>query len=276
MSFITHFLPRRRLSRWLGYAMHWQGPRWWVQLSIQVFAAIYKINLDEVEKPLSEYPSLGEFFVRRLKAGARPLAQAEVLHPADSAITQHGVIKDHTMIQAKGLIYTLQEFTEDHDATKKWDGGYWITYYLCPTDYHRVHSPVDGEISNVRYMPGDLWPVNAWSTENVPRLFVRNERVLVEIESELGPVGMVLVGATNVGFIELAFDESVKGNQKGPHIFTHKRYEPEIPVHRGTEVGRFRMGSTVVMLYPKAFVEKYPELRLGPQVKMGEALTPIH
>ncbi|MFP5519285.1 MAG: archaetidylserine decarboxylase [Bdellovibrionia bacterium] len=277
MSFVTHFLPRRRLSRWIGYFMHWEGPRWWAEFSIQAFARLYNINLEEAEHPVSHYKSIGDFFVRRLKSGARPLAESPVLHPADSVITQRGVIQNDTLIQAKGLVYNLKEFTEDPEAQKKWDGGYFLTYYLCPTAYHRVHSPVDGNITNVRYLPGDLWPVNEWSTTNIPELFVKNERVVVEIESEFGPVALVLVGATNVGFIELAFDESIKGNQTGPHILKHKRYEPEIPTHRGSEVGRFRMGSTVVMIYPKAFTEKYlAHLDKSTQVKVNTALVHGH
>ncbi|MNL41466.1 Phosphatidylserine decarboxylase proenzyme [compost metagenome] len=149
-----------------------------------------------------------------------------------------------------------------------------MTYYLCPTDYHRVHSPVDGEITDVRYMPGELWPVNEWSTTNVPDLFSVNERVLVEIQTDLGPVGVVFVGATNVGHIVLSFDDKIKGNQKmGPHIFQHKTYSPEIPTHKGSELGMFRMGSTVVMLYPPMFRQKFEnQLNLGPTVRVNASL----
>jgi phosphatidylserine decarboxylase len=148
-----------------------------------------------------------------------------------------------------------------------------MTYYLCPTDYHRVHSPVDGAITDVRYMPGELWPVNDWSTTNVPNMFALNERILVEIQTDLGPVAAVFVGATNVGHICLSFDPTIQGNQTGPHIFKHKRYSPEIPVHKGSELGMFRMGSTVVMIYPPMFRQKFQnELNLGPSVKVNASL----
>lgn len=255
--------------------MHWQGPNWWAKFSVHFFARLYNINLAEAEKPLADYKSIGDFFVRRLKAGVRPIAPgAWAVHPTDSVITQNGIIEKKTLIQAKGLTYNVDEFTEDQEAFSKWEGGTYITYYLCPTDYHRVHSPVAGKITNVRYMPGDLWPVNEWSTHNIPQLFVKNERVLIEIETDLGPIAYVMVGATNVGFMELSFDAEVKTNQAGPHIFTHKKYEPPHSVSPGQELGMFRMGSTVVVLFPKGFTDQFgAKLNLGPKVNMGTALT---
>ncbi|WP_246845514.1 archaetidylserine decarboxylase [Bdellovibrio sp. NC01] len=273
MSAITRILPKRRLSRLAGKIMHYQGPKWWANMSVKAFASMYNINLEESEKHYSEYPSIGEFFVRRLKPGLRPVANSWAVHPADSVITQAAPIDNGTLIQAKGITYKLSEFTQDPDCQKKWAGGFFMTYYLCPTDYHRVHSPVDGNITSVRYMPGELWPVNEWSTNNVPDLFSVNERVLVEIETDLGPVGVVFVGATNVGHIVLSFDDKIQGNQKGPHIFEHKTYSPEIPTHKGSELGMFRMGSTVVMLYPPMFRQKFEkDLQLGPAVRVNGAL----
>lgn len=254
----------------MGHLMHWKGPSWWASASVKFFAMMYKIDILEAEKSLDSYPSIGDFFIRRLKAGVRPIGDSVAVHPADSEITQLAVIREGKLIQAKGFTYNLGEFTQDADSLKKWEGGLFVTYYLCPTDYHRVHSPVDGLITNIRYIPGDLWPVNEWSTNNILNLFPLNERLLVEIETEFGPVGVVFVGATNVGFIELAFDKEVKGNQAGPHIYKHKRYEPEINIHRGAELGMFRMGSTVVVLYPPNFQEKNAgNYNVGPLVKVN-------
>lgn len=273
MSAITRLLPKRRLSYWVGRLVHWQGPRIWNVVLIRGFAWMYNIDLKETEKHYSEYPSLGEFFVRRLKPGLRPLGISWAVHPADSVITQNAPMDEGTLVQAKGITYTLADFTQDPNWKDKWLGGYFMTYYLCPTDYHRVHSPVEGKITDVRYMPGHLWPVNEWSTTNVPDLFTVNERMLVEIETELGPVGVMFVGATNVGYIELSFDNSFKGNQKGPHIFRHKHYESGLPIHKGAELGMFRMGSTVVMLYPPAFRQKFEkQMNLGPQVRVNAPL----
>ncbi|HEX7673876.1 MAG TPA: archaetidylserine decarboxylase [Bdellovibrio sp.] len=273
MSAITRILPKRRLSRLAGKIMHYRGPQWWAHFSVKTFASFYKINLEESEKPYTEYPSIGEFFVRRLKPGIRPIGETWAVHPADSVITQAAPIDDGTLIQAKGHTYKLSEFTQDPDCDKKWAGGFFLTYYLCPTDYHRVHSPVDGEIVSSRYMPGQLWPVNEWSTTNIPNLFSINERMLVEIETDLGPVGVVFVGATNVGHICLSFDEKMQGNQKGPHIFEHKIYSPEIPTHKGSELGMFRMGSTVVVIYPPMFRQKFEgHMNLGPNVRVNAPL----
>lgn len=256
--------------------MHWAPPSFLAHWSIKAFARFYNINLDEAEKPYTSYTSIGDFFVRRLKPGIRPVGESWAVHPADSVITQSAPIDGGTLIQAKGITYKLEDFTQDPEAKKKWAGGYFLTYYLCPTDYHRVHSPVDGQITNVRYMPGELWPVNEWSTTNVKDLFTANERVLVEIETDLGPVGVVFVGATNVGHIVLSFDEKIKGNQKGAHIFNHKRYTPDIPIHKGTELGMFRMGSTVVMLYPPNFRQAFENhLNKGPSVKVNASLISV-
>ena len=271
MSVITRILPKRGLSRWVGHVMHFRGPKWWALASVQAFAWFYKINLDEAEKPFTEYPSIGEFFIRRLKGGVRPLSSAWAVHPADSKITQSAAILNNSMIQAKGIHYSLRDFTLDPDCDKKWSEGYFLTYYLCPTDYHRVHSPVEGKITSVRHIPGQLWPVNEWSTTNIKDLFTVNERILVEIETELGPVGVVFVGATNVGHICLSFDESIRGNEKGPQVMKQKIYPQPIAIKKGTELGYFRMGSTVVMLYPPKFRTKYIE-QLKLHSKLNNAL----
>ncbi len=274
MSVITKYLPKRHLSRLIGKIVHWRGPRWWARFSVKLFARYYKINLPEAEKSWEEYASIGDFFIRRLKPGLRPVGTGWAVHPADSRITQCAPIADGKLIQAKGWTYSLEQFTQDPEALKKWAGGIFLTYYLCPTDYHRVHSPVDGRITGVRAMPGELWPVNDWSTSHIENLFAINERILVEIETDMGSVGVVFVGATNVGHIGLSFDEKIQGNQKGPQIVQHKTYSPEIEISRGAELGFFRMGSTVVMLYPPAFREKFAEkLDRGPAVRVNSDLT---
>jgi phosphatidylserine decarboxylase len=222
----------------------------WLKNSIIAnFAKVYGIDLHEAEHPYDKYDSLGEFFIRKLKPGTRPLGQTWALHPADSMITQAARMADGNLIQAKNKTYSLKNFTQDPDAEKKWHDGIFLTYYLCPTDYHRVHSPVTGTITKVTHIPGALWPVNSWSTENVHELFSINERVLVEIETDRGPVGVMFVGATNVGQIILAFDTSIVGNQLLSSLKFVKHFNN--PIAKGEELGAFRMGSTVVMLYGK-------------------------
>ncbi len=213
-----------------------------------VFAKAYNINLQEAEFSIENYQSLGEFFIRKLKPGVRPIGNTWALHPADAVITQAARIQSGNLIQAKNKTYSVTQFTADESALKKWDNGIFLTYYLCPTDYHRVHSPVSGTIRKVVHIPGALWPVNAWSTENIQELFSINERVFVEIETDRGLVGVMFVAATNVGQIILSFDSEIVGNQfvktKIEKAYSHK-------INKGDELGAFRMGSTVVMLYAK-------------------------
>ncbi|MBC7371768.1 MAG: phosphatidylserine decarboxylase [Bdellovibrionaceae bacterium] len=275
MSAITKFLPRNHLSYFVGKLVQWRGPAIWAQITIQWFAKMYNINLEEAEFPVSGYPSLGDFFVRKLKAGRRPVANATVVHPADSQISQHGEIRDGGfLIQAKGRDYLVRELLANSEAQIKYQGGYFITYYLCPTDYHRVHSPVDGVIQKVTHIPGELWPVNKWSVENIHDLFSVNERIVVEIATEVGPVAVVFVGATNVGKIELSFDPSFVGNQFTLMKNRIVEYRTPIEIKKGEELGMFRMGSTVVMVYAEEFNKRFgSNLNLGPGVKYGEALS---
>jgi phosphatidylserine decarboxylase len=253
MSSITRFLPKNHLSYIVGQLVHIKWPGFINKIIIAIFAKTYSINLDEAEFPIENYPSLGEFFVRRLKPGLRPVAQSWALHPADSVITQAALITDGKLIQAKNKFYTVESFTKDSLALAKYVNGMFLTYYLCPTDYHRVHSPVDGQIVRAVHIPGALWPVNSWSTDNIHELFSINERVLVEIETDRGLVGMMFVGATNVGQIELSFDSQIRGNQLLSEALLEKKYD-NLFIKKGEEVGLFRMGSTVVMLYSKAYL----------------------
>ncbi len=275
MSAITKFLPRNHLSYFVGKFVHWRGPRIWVEFSIRIFAKIYSISLIEAEKPVSEYPSLGDFFVRRLKPGVRPLAQAAAaVHPADSQISQSGRIHNGRLIQAKAKDYFVQDLLANPEATKIYQNGFFITYYLCPTDYHRVHAPVSGLITKVTHVPGELWPVNKWSVENIYDLMSVNERIIVEIASDFGPSSVVFVGATNVGQIELSFDNSFHGNQLTLSKNRVVEYKTPIPIEKGQELGMFRMGSTVIMIYTEEFANRFEgKMNLDRFVKVNQALT---
>ncbi len=250
MSAITQFLPKNHLSYIVGKLVHLHLPRFiWTPL-IRIFAKAYNINLEEAEYSVDQYPSLGDFFIRRLKLGCRPMGQTWALHPADSVITQAAIIEGGRLIQAKGKTYTVKDFAGFDKALDIYNGGPFLTYYLCPTDYHRVHSPVDGTIERVIHIPGALWPVNNWSTSNIHELFSINERVYVEIKTDRGLVGVVFVAATNVGDIALSFDSEIRGNQFKVFKPLVKEYK-NISVKKGDELGMFRMGSTIVMLYQK-------------------------
>lgn len=272
MTFLVKYLPRKALSRWVGFFMHIPGP--WSGVLIWIFAKVYKINMAESEKPMWAYPSLGEFFIRKLKPNFRSLAETWMVHPADALITECGEIKKGLLIQAKGHSYGIEKFIEDPLALEKYEGGLFLTFYLCPTDYHRVHSPVNGLIRSVTYMSGDLWPVNSWSVRNIPQLFRKNERVYVEIATELGPVGVVFVGATNVGSIEVKSYPEMKTNfGRDPH---KKIFEIPHEAKKGEELGLFRMGSTIVLLVGPEIREKCKFLAgSGTQSKVRGALATL-
>ncbi|MFZ4402467.1 MAG: archaetidylserine decarboxylase [Pseudobdellovibrionaceae bacterium] len=255
MSAVTQYLPRRALSRLVGRIAYWQGPRWLVSWVILLFARAYKINLQEAELNYWQYPSLGDFFIRRLRPGLRPVGPGEILHPSDSVITQAHPVVQGQLIQAKGKKYDLNSFLQDPQGADPFVGGVFLTYYLCPTDYHRVHSPVTGEILKIRHIPGDLWPVNNWSTENISQLFCQNERLVVYIQTPFGVAAVVFVGATNVGSIALSFDTSIQTNANDDQKVQEVVYDPPVSVEKGQELGWFRMGSTAVVVYPESLIK---------------------
>jgi len=241
--------------------------------SILRFGKAYNINFQEAEKSVDQYASIGDFFVRKLKPGARPVAENPLVHPADSRISQIGEIAQGRCIQAKGKSYSVLELLGGNEAlAKQFDAGLFATYYLCPTDYHRVHSPVEGEILRATHIPGALWPVNDWSTANIENLFGKNERVVVEIKSRLGPCALVFVGATNVGQMRMTFDSEIVTNVCGPQGLS-KTYSPPIAIQKGQDLGAFHMGSTVVMVYPKTIRLQRGDWEVfeNKAVKMGEA-----
>lgn len=265
---ILYLVPKNALSRFIGRLVHLKLPEPLAGWSIRWFADRYSIDLDEAEKDVSDYVSIGDLFTRRLKAGLRPVADTKYVHPADSRLTQSAKIEDGELIQAKGKTYSVADFIGEEEAAKAFEGGGFMTYYLCPTDYHRVHSPMSGVVEKVVHIPGHLWPVNDWSTKTIDQLFAVNERLLVYLRDEEGKLAIVVfVGATNVGSMSLSFDESWKTNVAG-QVMSEKTYEG-VSVEKGQELGIFHMGSTVVMLYEKGMLDGL-KLYSPMTVKVGE------
>ncbi len=226
--------------------------------------------MSEAEYSLESYPTLGQLFARKLKLGKRPI-HSGVIHPCDAKLTQGGPIQNEQLIQAKGKYYTLQKFLANQDYWSEFKDGHYLTYYLCPTDYHRVHSPVSGKIVSCTHVPGRLWPVNEWSVQNISELFSVNERTLTLIETERGKLLIVMVGATNVGKISMSFDDDILTNQS--HFSREKtnQYTPSVAVEKGAELGVFHMGSTVVVLATPGFFERLPA-GYSENTRMGESL----
>lgn len=264
----VRLLPKNTLSRLVGKVVRVKSPSWLAIKARDWFIERYKINISEAEKDLSEYPSIGDLFIRKLKPGIRPVG-AGIVHPCDANLTRTGEIVRGMILQTKGIEYSINELLKDMNAAQTFAGGHYLTYYLCPTDYHRVHSPVEGFVKSVKHIPGRLWPVNPWSVENISQLFAINERVVFNFETADGLVAMVMVGATNVGEISVSFDDSIRTNVAGGVEVSEKQYNPPIRIEKAQEAGIFHMGSSVVMLYPKGALKQLPTI--GP-VKMGSSL----
>jgi len=268
-------LPKNDLSHAVGRIVHTPIPGPLGRKSVELFARYYNINLDEAEHKLEMYSSIGELFTRKLRDGVRPLGEGRVVHPADAKITEAGVINQNALIQAKGRTYSVQGLLGGGPYQDNFDGGAFATYYLCPTDYHRVHSPVDGKIIWSNHIPGALWPVNDWSTEKIPNLFNVNERIVTIIETEDRKlVALVMVAATNVGNMTMSYDEKIQSKRRvGDRRPQPRNYEPGIAVRRGEEIGIFHMGSTVVMLFAPGVLEGDPAKLKGISSKVGASLN---
>ena len=219
-------------------------------LAYRAFARAVGANLEETELPLGEYPSLGEFFARKLKGGARTVDAAAdaIISPCDGVIAARGEAADGALVQAKGRNYSLAELVADDGLARALTGGAYVTIYLSPKDYHRVHSPVDAELVSYDYLPGTLWPVNRWATNRREGLLARNERVVIRMNAgPLGDVCVVMVGAAGVGNIRLAQAPDSASFRK---LRERRRIEHVgLRVKKGDELGAFLLGSTVVMLF---------------------------
>ena len=273
-------LPKNAASRAFGAFTRLNIPpftRW----ARSAFARYYKLNMAESEYPLSHYKNIGELFIRRLKPGARIIDSAEVVSPVDGVLSQTGTFDDgkQTLIQTKGKFYELKDLLRDDEMAARFEEGAFATIYLAPFNYHRIHSPVKGDLVDASYCPGTLWPVNAGSVERVEGLFCINERLTSRIRLEDGSeILVVKVGATNVGRIGVVYSDELLVNA-GKLDRSKKRldWQPAGNVHfeKGDELGRFEMGSTVILIVDKKIRERHPDLfksRLGKAVKVGEAL----
>ncbi len=241
---------------------------------IKWFIGRYGVDMSEAaESDPEAYPSFNAFFTRALKPGIRPLAEGDktLISPVDGAISQLGKVTGDRVFQAKSQSFSLSELLGgDEQTTKPFAGGEFSTIYLAPKDYHRIHMPIAGTLREMIHIPGKLFSVNPVTAENVPNLFARNERVVCIFDTEAGPMAMVLVGAMIVGSVETRWDGVVvpSGNQ-----VTATRYEGEQAIRfaKGEEMGRFRLGSTVILVMPKGTVTWNSNQVAGKTVRMGEA-----
>lgn len=267
-----YLLPKRWLTQLAGRAAAAQGGAM-TQWMIRRFVARYGVDMSEAAvADLAHYPSFNEFFTRELKAGARPLAQAELICPVDGAISQFGRIERDQIFQAKGHAYSTTALVGgDAALAQPFEHGSFATLYLSPRDYHRIHMPCEGRLRRMVYVPGALFSVNPTTARGVPGLFARNERVVCRFDTARGPFVLVLVGATIVGSMATVWHGVV--NPPRHDSVREWRYDDrEIVLAQGQEMGRFLLGSTVVMLFPGA-LSFNPAWQPGRAIRLGEAMA---
>ena len=271
---LQHLAPQHLLSRLVGWLAATE-----IGLIkdtfIKLFAGHFEVNMQEAEETdLEAYPTFNAFFTRALAEGARPVDTApdSVVCPADGKISQLGVIENGRIIQAKGREYSCGELLGDSDRAAAFVNGAFATIYLSPRDYHRVHMPVEGRLSAETYIPGDLFSVNLATAESVDALFARNERLVCYFDTPRGPMVMVLVGAMIVAGIATIWSGQVAPPARQPRTLDYRQPPAEVRLARGEEMGRFFLGSTVILLFPEDTVTWEDHYQAGSTTRMGERL----
>ena len=238
------------------------------------FVKRYQVNMAEAAEPnIQAYESFNEFFTRPLKKGARRISKADFISPVDGAISQFGDIKADQIFQAKGHQYsTLAMLAGDKSLAASFQNGHFATLYLSPKDYHRIHMPCDGNLKSMTYVPGDLFSVNPTTAQGVPGLFARNERVICEFDSAHGTFVLILVGATIVGSMATIWHGIVNPPRLGS-VNTWTYENQTITLKQGEEMGRFLLGSTVVMLFPENTLSFNRAWKPEKPIKLGEKMA---
>jgi phosphatidylserine decarboxylase len=268
-----YLLPKRLITQFAGKVANLRGGAL-THAIIRRFVAKYGVNMAEAADPrIESYPTFNEFFTRPLRAGLRPIADADFVCPVDAAISQFGPIEHDQIFQAKGHSYSTRALVGgDQQLAHQFDHGHFATLYLAPKDYHRIHMPCEGRLTRMIYVPGDLFSVNPLTARHVPSLFARNERVVCVFDTAHGPFVNVLVGATIVGSVATVWQGVV--NPPRTRDIREWRYEDKnIVLAKGAEMGRFLLGSTVVMLFPKNVVTFVPDWAPSKAVRLGEAMA---
>ena len=268
-----YLLPKKALTVFAGWVA---GGRWgWITTAIiRRFIRRYQVNMAEAAEPdAASYASFNEFFTRALKNEARPLAPARFVCPVDGAISQFGAIARDQIFQAKGHSYNTSALLAGQDnLAQAFQDGHFATLYLAPKDYHRVHMPCAGSLKRMIHVPGELFSVNPVTARGVPGLFARNERVVCLFDTDHGPMALVLVGATIVGSMATVWHGVV--NPPRPGTVREWTYAPgEVRLSQGEEMGRFLLGSTVVLLWPKTTLEFDPDWAPSRAVRVGEKMA---
>jgi len=270
---LQYFLPKQALTAFAG----WVATRRWGNATTRLIAWFvnkYQVDMAEAAQPdVGAYACFNDFFTRPLSADARPLAQAQWVCPVDGAISQFGAIEDGQIFQAKGHHYSATALVGGDSAlAAQFANGSFATLYLSPRDYHRIHMPCEGTLRQMVYVPGDLFSVNPTTARGVPGLFARNERVVCVFDTAQGPMVLVLVGATIVGSMATVWHGVVNPPRTG-RISRLDYPAGQVQLAQGAEMGRFLLGSTVVLLLPQAAPQWNPQWQAGGPVRMGQAMA---
>lgn len=271
-TFFQNVLPLHFLTRCAGFLAHY--PRLpGLSFLIRQFIRFYQVNMHEAqqENP-DDYDTFNEFFSRSLKENARPLGNSNLILPSDGKISQFGKINQNDLIQAKGFSYSLDSLLADHHWAEQFKNGEYLTIYLSPKDYHRVHMPLDGQLKKMMHIHGTLYSVNQKTVENIPDIFSKNERLICYFQNEKTPFLMVLVGATIVGSIFTQWHGVVAPPRTG-YVRNWDYQNQNIVLNKGDEMGGFLMGSTVILIFPQNKIQFSPNIQLNQNCKMGENLA---
>ncbi len=268
-----YLMPKQALTVFAGKVANAKAGKLTTSL-IRWFVGKYNVNMQEAANPdIGSYASFNEFFTRPLRADARPFASSDLLSPVDGAISQFGPIQKDQIFQAKGHSYSTTALVGgDSQLASQFENGSFATLYLSPRDYHRIHMPCDGRLTRMIYVPGALFSVNPTTARGVPGLFARNERVVCVFESAFGPFVLTLVGATIVGSMATTW-HGIVNPPRSAEVREWRYDDQQINLKKGEEMGRFLLGSTVVMLFPKGTTEFNPTWTPAKAICMGEAMA---
>lgn len=271
------YLLQHILSRIVG----WFSDRQWgfvTRVAIRLFIRYFGVNMQEAKhSSIQSYNSFNDFFTRYLNPRLRPIASGSktIVSPVDGHISEIGQLRGEMIIQAKKHSYTVTDLLGGSvERAKLFQGGSFLTIYLAPKDYHRIHMPIDGHLLEMVYVPGHLFSVNAFSVQTIPRLFARNERVICFFETQVGPMAVVIIGAILVGSIHTVWCGAVTPSaQRSISVWDYRK--KSINLKLGTELGHFKMGSTVILLFPYQGVQWDSHWQINNRVFFGEKIGTI-
>jgi len=273
MIILLKLLPKKLISWITGILADIKFPKWFLKGFFRLYIKIFQVNMDEALYPVSHYRTINDFFTRPIKPDCRPIdGDADTItSPVDGRIIEYGDIKDDLALQIKGLPYSIKKLVKHQEYSECFLNGSFITLYLSPKDYHRIHVPFDGKAIAMEYNRGALFPVNDLGLHRIRNLFAINERLTTFFETPFGLSAVVKVAATNVGRIKTKYPLSfTKSDMKRKSLFSSLE---SISYKKGDELARFEMGSTVILLFKKGSITFLDNLKAGDFLKMGETLA---